>query len=75
MKKHNINLIRSFAFGDTEQDLAFLLKVGNPIAVNPNQGLLRIAKEKGWTICQSEKKIIKKIKSRLDRIKQYYQVV
>jgi HAD superfamily hydrolase (TIGR01490 family) len=69
IKQKKIDLSKSFGFGDTAQDIAFLSKVGNPIAVNPNQELLDIAKENGWTICQSEKTIINEIKSKLHKIR------
>jgi len=62
MKQKKIDLSNSFGFGDTAQDLAFLSKVGNPIAVNPSQELLKIAKSNSWTICQNENTIINIIK-------------
>lgn len=59
--EHTIDLHKSFGFGDTEQDLAFLSRVGYPVALNPNQKLLFIAKKKGWTIIYSGDNIIDKI--------------
>lgn len=38
--KYNIDLSNSYAYGDTNGDLAMLKKVGNPIAINPNKELL-----------------------------------
>jgi phosphoserine phosphatase len=46
IKQNNVDLKKSFGFGDTAQDMAFISKVGYPVAVNPNEELLRIANEK-----------------------------
>lgn len=40
----------AFAFGDSEGDIEMLSSVDNPICINPSEGLLRIAEEKGWLI-------------------------
>ena len=37
-------------YGDSLSDVPLLKKVGQPIAVNPDENLLAIAKEKTWTI-------------------------
>ena len=50
IKKYGIDAARSFAFGDTEQDLPLLGAVGNPIALNPNLNLQRHATKRGWLI-------------------------
>jgi HAD superfamily hydrolase (TIGR01490 family) len=68
IQQKNIDLSKSFGFGDTTQDMAFLSKVGNPIAINPNQELLNIAKKSGWTICQSEETVINTIKTKLQNL-------
>jgi HAD superfamily hydrolase (TIGR01490 family) len=49
-KKHNINLKKSYAYGNCVNDLHVLEAVGNPVAVNPNAFLKPIAKKKGWKI-------------------------
>lgn len=67
--QNNIDLGKSFGFGDTGQDMAFLSKVGYPVAVNPNQELIDIAKENGWMICNSENTIVNKIKTKLAEIR------
>ena len=46
----DINLGRSFAYSDSVTDLPMLQLVGNPVAVNPDKELRRIALESGWTI-------------------------
>lgn len=48
----------SLAVGDTEGDITTLELVGNPIAFNPNQGLLRVAKAKKWRIVVERKDVI-----------------
>jgi HAD superfamily hydrolase (TIGR01490 family) len=45
-----LNLGGSFAYTDSVTDLPMLEAVGNPIAVNPDKGLRRIAIERDWTI-------------------------
>ncbi|MGQ9583118.1 MAG: HAD family hydrolase [Thermoplasmatota archaeon] len=39
-----------FGFGDTEEDLSFLERVGHPVALNPGPGLRAGALERGWPI-------------------------
>ncbi|MBF0713717.1 HAD-IB family hydrolase [Gemella sp. GH3] len=38
--KYNIDLEKSFAYGDTQGDYRMLSKVGNPVAINPSKELL-----------------------------------
>lgn len=45
-----IELSRSFAYSDSVTDLPMLEAVGNPVAVNPDKDLRRIAVERGWRI-------------------------
>jgi HAD superfamily hydrolase (TIGR01490 family) len=44
----DIDLTRSTAYSDSHSDLPFLEAVGNPVAVNPDRELRRIARERGW---------------------------
>ena len=46
----DIDLSGSFAYSDSPTDLPMLEAVGNPVAVNPDRGLRRIATERGWPI-------------------------
>jgi len=41
---------RCFGFGDTEQDVSFLGKVGHPVTLNPSTELRAIALRNGWPI-------------------------
>ncbi|MFN2588400.1 MAG: HAD family hydrolase [Actinomycetota bacterium] len=45
-----IDLSASFAYSDSVTDVPMLEVVGNPVAVNPDKGLRRIAQDRGWTI-------------------------
>lgn len=40
IRKYNIDLENSYAYGDTTGDLSMLKMMGNPIAINPNKSLL-----------------------------------
>jgi HAD superfamily hydrolase (TIGR01490 family) len=50
-----IDLSNSAAFGDTEQDEPILRRVGYPIAMNPNDKLLKICLKNGWAWYNEEK--------------------
>ncbi|MGH2748692.1 MAG: HAD family hydrolase [Actinomycetota bacterium] len=45
-----IDLDGSFAYSDSATDLPMLEVVGNPVAVNPDKELRRVAEERGWRI-------------------------
>jgi HAD superfamily hydrolase (TIGR01490 family) len=45
-----IDLGRSFAYSDSATDLPLLEAVGNPVAVNPDRELRKVAEERGWPI-------------------------
>jgi HAD superfamily hydrolase (TIGR01490 family) len=45
-----IDLAASTAYSDSHTDLPFLEVVGNPVVVNPDRELRRIARERGWPI-------------------------
>ncbi len=57
-KKVFFDLEDAIAVGDTEGDIPILESVGNPIAFNPNQGLVKHAKEKGWAVVIERKDVI-----------------
>jgi HAD superfamily hydrolase (TIGR01490 family) len=44
------DLEASTAYSDSHTDLPFLETVGNPVAVNPDRALRRIASERGWPV-------------------------
>lgn len=49
-QENDISLDESYFYTDSITDMDFLLKVGNPIAVNPDPLLRREAKKRGWQI-------------------------
>lgn len=50
LKGMEVDWENSFAYADSYSDLSVLELVGNPVAVQPEQRLLDIAKERGWEI-------------------------
>ncbi|HEX9377613.1 MAG TPA: HAD-IB family hydrolase [Actinomycetota bacterium] len=48
--ERGIDLPRSYAYSDSINDLPLLELVGNPVAMNPDRALLRIARQKGWQV-------------------------
>jgi HAD superfamily hydrolase (TIGR01490 family) len=45
-----IDLSRSYAYSDSITDRPMLEAVGNPVAVNPDRELRRLAQQRGWKI-------------------------
>ena len=45
-----LDLDRSYAYGDSYADREFLETVGNPVAVNPDRRLRKLAQRRGWPI-------------------------
>lgn len=43
---------QSYAYSDSYSDVAFLASVGNPVAVNPDRRLRKLARRRGWMIEQ-----------------------
>ena len=46
----DIDLAGSTAYSDSHSDVPFLAAVGNPVAVNPDRSLQRVAGERGWRV-------------------------
>ena len=46
--KEGIDLANSYAYSDSITDLPMLELVGNPVAVNPDRELTRVAREREW---------------------------
>jgi HAD superfamily hydrolase (TIGR01490 family) len=53
--EHDIDLAGSYAYSDAASDLPMLRAVGNPVVVNPDEELARIAREEGWRVMRFEK--------------------
>src|SRR5215472_11430615 len=45
-RAHRVTLSRSHAYGNGDEDVAFLSTVGHPHPLNPQAGLLRVARER-----------------------------
>ena len=52
--EHGIELESSYAYSDSASDLPMLRAVGNPVVVNPDEELARIAREQGWRVMRFE---------------------
>ena len=52
---HDLDLAASWAYSDSYSDLPMLELVGNPVAVNPDSELRRVAQERGWEVMSFEK--------------------
>ena len=48
--KLNIDLKKSYAYGDNQSDIPLLKLVGNPVAVEPTSKLKKFAQNNNWTI-------------------------
>jgi HAD superfamily hydrolase (TIGR01490 family) len=53
-EREGYDLAESWAYSDSESDLPMLRAVGNPVAVNPDTELERIAREEGWEVLTFE---------------------
>jgi HAD superfamily hydrolase (TIGR01490 family) len=54
-EKHDIDLSESWAYSDSLSDLPMLRAVGHPVVVNPDAGLLEIARQEGWQLMRFER--------------------
>ena len=52
---HGIDLGVSYAYSDSASDLPMLRAVGNPVVVNPDEELTRIARDEDWRVMRFEK--------------------
>jgi HAD superfamily hydrolase (TIGR01490 family) len=48
--REGLDLAASTAYSDSHTDVPFLEAVGNPVAVNPDRELRRLAAERGWPV-------------------------
>jgi HAD superfamily hydrolase (TIGR01490 family) len=49
-EREGIDLDASWAYSDSESDLPMLRLVGNPVVVNPDKTLRRVAADEGWEV-------------------------
>ncbi len=53
--REGIDLAESFAYSDSESDLPMMRAVGNPVAVNPDAALEKVARSEGWRIMRFDR--------------------
>ena len=53
--REGIDLAESFAYSDSESDLPMMRAVGNPVAVNPDAALEKVARVEGWRIMRFDR--------------------
>ena len=51
-EEQEIDLAASFAYSDSHTDIPMLEAVGNPVAVNPDKEMMRVARANHWPILQ-----------------------
>nr|WP_182114297.1 HAD-IB family hydrolase [Actinotalea sp. JY-7876] len=49
-RREDIDLARSYAYGDSTNDVPILSSVGHPVAINPDARLRRHARKVGWPV-------------------------
>jgi len=54
-RDEGFDLAGSWAYSDSGSDLPMLRAVGNPVAVNPDGELERVAREQGWRVMRFER--------------------
>lgn len=52
-----VDLAESSAYSDSATDLPMLEAVGHPVVVNPDRGLAKVARERGWEVRQFTKPV------------------
>ena len=55
-EREALDLAASTAYSDSHSDLPFLESVGNPVVVNPDRALRRIAQERGWPVLDARRR-------------------
>jgi HAD superfamily hydrolase (TIGR01490 family) len=54
-EREGFDLAACWAYSDSESDLPMLRAVGNPVVVNPDAELTRIAREEGWEVVRLDR--------------------
>lgn len=66
LEQNPVTIDNSFGFGDTLQDIPILERVKYPIVVNPERGLEKYAKGKGWHSVKSTESPLKTVQKVLE---------
>jgi phosphoserine phosphatase len=61
IQTHDVDLVNSCAFGDTEQDNAILERVGHPVALNPTANMATFAKRHKYASIKKTDRVLDKI--------------
>ena len=56
-EREGIDLANSYAYSDSSTDLPMMKMVGNPVAVNPDKELRKVAEERGWPVLKFERQV------------------
>ncbi len=64
-ERDGLALDESYAYSDSATDMPLLEEVGNPVAVNPDKELRRVAEERGWPILEFQRQV--SLRTRLAR--------
>jgi HAD superfamily hydrolase (TIGR01490 family) len=56
-EREDIDLSSSWAYSDSATDLPMLEAVGNPVVVNPDRELARVARERDWEVRKFERPV------------------
>lgn len=56
-EREGLDLEGSYAYSDSITDVPMMEVVGNPVAVNPEKDLRRIAEERGWPILEFQRPV------------------
>jgi uncharacterized protein (TIGR03382 family) len=56
-ERDNIDLAGSYAYSDSGTDLPMMEIVGNPVAVNPEKDLRKVAEERDWPILEFQRPV------------------
>ncbi|MFA5524745.1 MAG: HAD-IB family hydrolase [Tissierellales bacterium] len=77
VEKYHVDLLNSYAYGDTQGDFSMLKMVGNPIAINPNKNLFDSIKHdpelsNRAQIVVERKDIVYNLNSHTEILKGYY---
>ena len=65
-EEHGYDLTEALAIGDSGSDISILSLVGEPIAFNPAEELLDVARDKGWRIVVERKNIAYEMRQQSD---------
>lgn len=68
VKEREIELEKSFAFGDSDQDLVLLERVGYPVVINPHSSLRKTAEDKEWPVLEKEEDVVGGVRKILGNI-------